>query len=649
MTGIATTQFSDLTFARAADACVGIVLRVSGTTEAATRCLRALQQATSGIAVEAAVVDDGAETGVATALAEIVGSQRVHAVQRGDARAAMVAATAGSTAPFLWFVDDSVEVEPGCLAALLAVMRTQSACGAVGVKLLGREGCVVQAGGVVWNDGSRCGYGRGDPAEAAHCNYLREVDYCSGAALLVRREAIAGRPVFDDAWPGVDWAEVGLAFALRQHRWKVLYCPRAIAVHHGSTMAGGDLYGGVHSAILAANVFRERWRATLARRHFPPCQRMFRAREHALGRRVLLVVDHYLPQPDRDAGSRAIVQTMSALQDMGFLVKFWPANQAYASEARALEDAGIEVLVGERWGGRFERFIRYAGQELDAVLLSRPDVAGGVIDLLQAHSSARLLFYGHDLHHRRMMLRAQVNDDDEERIAADAMRDLEGSLWRRVDAVIYPSDEEADVAAAHVGAARAHAVPLYVFADDELAAPREPSQGVHLLFVAGFGHSPNIDAAQWLVRDILPRVRTVCPDATLDLVGSNPTAEVRALAEVPGVAVSGNVSADVLADYYRRATVAVVPLRFGAGVKLKVLEAMARGVPVVTTPVGAQGLPEVERCIRVAADADALAAAIIAASRNPDAANTAAARDYVRQRYTGSGMQDALWRTLVAA
>ena len=645
-------SFSEIAFPAAGDPLVSVIVRVSATAETVKRCMSALLDGLADVAADITVVDDGADPDVGRALSGIQGLRGFEKAGDAGARRALNAAAAASSAPFICFLDDAAQIAPDCLPAMLAVMRAQPACGAVGVKLLSPDGRVRQAGGVAWRDGSRCSYGLGEAEDAPHCNYLREVDYCSGAVLMVRRDAIRGRDAFDDAWHGVDSAEVGLAFDLRRRGWKVFYGPRAVAVHHGPAWRQGDLTDGARSAMLGEAAFLARWRGTLERRHFAPCQCMFRAREHARDRRVLLVVDHYVPQPDRDAGSRAIHQTMLELQAMGFVVKFWPENQDYTPGYRALlEDAGIEVVAGERWGNRFERYVRYAGSELDVVLLSRPDVASGVIDLVKAHSAARVLFYGHDLHHRRMALRAEVTRDDDELAAAERMRDLEESLWDQVDAVIYPSTEEADVAAGHVGAGRAHPVPLYVFADDEFDARREPVDDVRLLFVAGFGHSPNIDAAQWLVGEILPRVRERLPNVSLDLVGSNPTASVLDLARTPGVHVSGSVSADVLETYYRRATLAVVPLRFGAGVKLKVLEAMVRGVPVVTTPVGAQGLPGVEACIQVAEDVEALARAIVAIAADPRsaAASVVQARAYVRRQYAPGAMRKALWRTLVEA
>ena len=112
---------------------------------------------------------------------------------------------------------------------------------------------------------------------------------------------------------------------------------------------------------------------------------------------------------------------------------------------------------------------------------------------------------------------------------------------------------------------------------DRTAPPPE----AEILFVAGFAHPPNVDAAKFLVRDILPLILARNPDARLVLAGSNPTPEVRELAG-PAVEVTGSLSDAELAARYGSARVAVVPLRFGAGVKLKIVEALWKGLPLVT-------------------------------------------------------------------
>lgn len=109
-----------------------------------------------------------------------------------------------------------------------------------------------------------------------------------------------------------------------------------------------------------------------------------------------------------------------------------------------------------------------------------------------------------------------------------------------------------------------------------------------LVFVGSMDYFPNVEAASAFSRQIWPRVRERMPDARLWIVGASPGPAVRALAELPGVRVTGTVP-DVR-PYYRDALAAIVPLRTGGGTRLKILEAMAAGVPVISTPLGAEGL-----------------------------------------------------------
>src|SRR5690606_29415272 len=306
-------------------------------------------------------------------------------------RAALAAAIAATPGDAVLLLGEGVVPAPGAVAAMRALLEAQPRAGAVGLRLLAPDGRVRQAGGVVWSDGSRCSYGAGWNADDPRLLYLRTVDYCSGRALLVRREALEAA-----GWPGaevvaLDWADVELGFALRAAGWEVLYCPRATAVDGGGRV---DLHDDVRGDIVGERAFRERWAEALAAQ-LAPCTRMSRARERSAGRPMALVVDHYLPRVDRDAGSRAIVQAMDALRGLGWQVKFWPANGAHGPHAAALEDVGIEVVCGEHWEGRVERMVRVAGAEFDAVVLSRPEQAEAAMALFRAHSGARLLYYAH--------------------------------------------------------------------------------------------------------------------------------------------------------------------------------------------------------------------------------------------------------------
>jgi glycosyltransferase involved in cell wall biosynthesis len=189
---------------------------------------------------------------------------------------------------------------------------------------------------------------------------------------------------------------------------------------------------------------------------------------------------------------------------------------------------------------------------------------------------------------------------------------------------------------------RAHTLPLFFF-DDEPPAEDGPGAREDIVFVAGFAHGPNVDAAKWLVREIMPLVWERRPDVHLSLVGSNPSNEVQALAG-DKVTVTGYVSDEELLRFYRTARVAVVPLRVGAGMKGKVVEALHYGVPLVTTPTGAQGFEHLPEAITVSLNP------VVMASRmnellHDDVRWTEAARharDYARERFSARAMIDVL-------
>lgn len=126
--------------------------------------------------------------------------------------------------------------------------------------------------------------------------------------------------------------------------------------------------------------------------------------------------------------------------------------------------------------------------------------------------------------------------------------------------------------------------------DTDFVAPVAPGNPDHhsIIFCGSFGVYRNCEAAIWFVRQVLPRVREAIPGVEFWIVGSNPPPEVWQLTEFPGVHVTGTV--EDVRPYYTRATVSVAPYRYGEGTKLKVLEAMASGVPVVSTKIGCQGI-----------------------------------------------------------
>jgi sugar transferase (PEP-CTERM/EpsH1 system associated) len=169
---------------------------------------------------------------------------------------------------------------------------------------------------------------------------------------------------------------------------------------------------------------------------------------------------------------------------------------------------------------------------------------------------------------------------------------FERAALTRFDLVLCVSDADRQTfARLYPGALKAPAHVVKTGVDTEYFAPMtdRPSSRAHLVFTGSMDWLPNEDGMQYLVREILPRIRQVEPETTLSIIGRSPTPAVKRLAETAGIEVTGRV--DDVRPHIARGSVYVVPLRIGGGTRLKIFEAMSMGKAVVSTTVGAEGLP----------------------------------------------------------
>ena len=195
-----------------------------------------------------------------------------------------------------------------------------------------------------------------------------------------------------------------------------------------------------------------------------------------------------------------------------------------------------------------------------------------------------------------------------------AWRQFESSVFEAADAVVVFTESDAEAVSDIAPSALIRRIPVAIRVEAQSAEER--SDDATLLFVANFGHPPNMDAARRLIDRILPGVRRLVPNARLNLIGQNGRPAWKRL---EGAGITYVDFAPDLAPHFERASVLVAPLYTGGGMRVKTLEALAAGKPLVATPLAARGL-EVEdgRELCLAEDDDGFVARIAALLNDPD-------------------------------
>ena len=572
--------------AAAASPDASVIVPVYGHLFETYRCLCAVLWRSGGVALEVIVADDRPSAPVAPLLARFAGvTLRRNPTNLGFLRSCNQAARE-ARGRHLVFLNNDTEVGADWLAPLVALADADASVGMVGCKLLEPDGRMQEAGGIFRSDGWGEPYGRGEDADRGEFGFVRDVDCVTGACFLVPRatwEAVGG---FDEAYAPAFYEEFDLAVALRQRGLRVVYQPASVVTHLGSASYGAETRDRQSSLNHAR--FCRKWAAWLATRS-PPGARQFTARDTRAYAGVALVIDDRVPEPDRHAGGLTLFQYLMLLRDLGLKVVYCPADLTpHQPYTRTLQQRGIEVVHAP---DTLEGWLSRNGREVDHVWIARPSLATAWLPVLRRETGASILYYTHDLHYLRELRRFELDGDWWARQESQRLQAEEFAVFATADVVMSPSAEEAEIVRAEVPTSAVRAIPPYLFAS--AAVPPPPPEAAafadrhDIVFVGGFAHTPNVDAALWLAGEIFPLVRARVPHARLVILGDKPPPEVRALAGTE-VEVTGYVPD--LAPYYAVARMSLSPLRYGAGVKGKVVGSLQAWVPVVTTPIGAEGI-----------------------------------------------------------
>ncbi|MDA8249804.1 MAG: glycosyltransferase [Rhodospirillales bacterium] len=520
---------------------------------------------------------------------------------RGHAAVICNAAAERAATEWLAIWDGRSRPLPGWLAMLADSFGTFPNLGMAGAISLDPAGRIVASGASLGPDGSVRPLGAGAlPGDAAH-GFAACVDTVPVGAVLLPTAVWRRFGGLDPAIESLDHAIAELALRLRAAGLRVVRQPLARLVRPAP--AADDPW----IAAFGRWQVRNRQIAELGALSVLGLPRMAPPR--------VLFVDHFVPTPDRDSGSADLHAMLRQFVALGWEPTLLPASDLDRADAYVddLRRRGVRVATGGTWRD-VTAFLAADRAAFELIVVSRASMASGALFAqLRRHSPfAPLVFNTVDLHFLRQERAALLERSAAALDEAFRVQQLELGAIASADCTILLSEAERALVAALLPHARTRVIPAMREIPGR-RAPFGPRRGV--AFIGGFRHRPNVDAVVSFVREVWPLLATRL-GAKLSIVGADAPPEVLALAG-PDVELLGHVPD--LDAVLARCRVTVAPLRFGAGIKGKVVTSLSAGVPCVASPIAAEGMGLTDGVnVRVAADPAAFAAAVEQLHEQPE-------------------------------
>lgn len=538
-------------------------------------CLSSLQ-ASREVSFELIIIDNASQDRSKDLFARLEGvtvvenSTNAHFIAGANQGAAL------ARAELILFLNNDTVIEPLALKNACDSMERNEKVGALGAKLLRPDGRLQEAGCYVLKDGSTFGFGISDDPSDLRYAQPRSVDYCSGAFLLTRLALFRKLGGFDQALAPAYFEDVDYCICLQELGFDVRYEP-SVAVVHAEKSSSSSYSAAEELTRRNRLVIRKKHHDYLLRKPYGPIRlKLIHLRNK------ILIIDNAYPDASKGQGfPRASILLREVLQ-LGWEVVFMALNQTTPIDLKLIDPQVTYCSVTDDLDFEFKLTVHALGAK--AIIISRSpnmDRFVNVIDFVQTISEqTKIVFDAEALFAGRAILEAKILDGLE--LTADEQSEIiskEAKLTDRADAVLAVSQSEAKVLV-HNGA-KSVSVLSHVVDVRKDTPGFEMRQGILMVGPLLSMRTPNADGFSWFVREVMPKLLASVPgELFFNHAG---IFEVEELKLLLGAGTCSLGLVQDLTPQYDRHKIFVAPMRFGAGIPLKIVEAAAHGIPVVTT------------------------------------------------------------------
>ena len=359
------SELESIIFTEHENPCVSIVIPVYNQFSYTYNCLKSIREYTEGVTYEVIIADDCSDDDTMY-LASIVKGIKI---LRNEKNCLFVLncnnAASHARGKYIVFLNNDTQVQPGWLLALVRLAEEEQNVGLVGSQLLYPDGSIQEAGGIIWENGYACNYGRNCNSGAPEYNYVRDVDYISGASIMIRTDLWNDIGGFDERYIPAYCEDSDLAFEVRKCGKRVVYQPASKVVHFEGKSNGKDVMSGIKASQLSNMIkFREKWQEVLMEeKHTYKAVDIF-VRDRKGKRKVILVVcDNQVQDEWTD---KDIINYLKTFVESGYIIKFIPkdfsASELLLDKAQQL---GIEILHGNYYRKNIAKWIFNNQKDID--------------------------------------------------------------------------------------------------------------------------------------------------------------------------------------------------------------------------------------------------------------------------------------------